>query len=180
MSKLNLKTVFAGLIALSMMTSCGKSVKGKWIEKDKKEFTGGCLTAVRGVIDKDETLKEMKVSDADVATICSCELQKIEAQFSGEEAEKAITEIAKMFEECRDATLLGEKGKWKPAFKEYTKKSLVAELGSDNTIPAKVVTALSECIVGKLEKEFSPQQADAKDAIEKITIQCVEETTKNK
>ena len=178
MSKLNLKTVFAGLIALSMMTSCEKSVKGKWIEKDKKEFTTACLGVVKSTIEKDEILKEMKVSDADIATICSCELQKMEAGFDAETIKKSGAELSKIFEECRDNTLLGEKGKWKAPFRDYTKRNLAAELSSDNTIPVKVVAVLSECIVGKLENGFSPQQMSSKEIMEKITTDCIGEMDK--
>ncbi len=174
MYKLSLKSIAVAFFAMCLVTSCQKSVKGKWTDADKASFSKEFSTEIEKMVKTDANLKMFNVGAADIKSMSDCSLAKIEAAYTPEEAGKATKEIEKFGEECATNTLLGKKGAWSAKFKEMMKVEM--NKGKEEGITAEQQGKLVECIISKAEKEFEPSElGNSGAAMGEIGKSCGEE-----
>ena len=154
MYKLSLKSFAVAFFAMCLVTSCQKSVKGKWTDADKAAFSKGFKIEIEKLVKTDANLKMFNVSETEIKAMSDCSLAKIEAAYTPAETEKATKEIEKIGEQCAANTLIGKKGAWSAKYKEMMKVEM--NKGREEGITAEQQSKLVECIISKAEKEFEP------------------------
>lgn len=153
------KTIFP-LFCCLMLLACGqKSEKGAWAEKDKADFKKGCLQSYDEKGSKDEFFKTMGITKDEFVKVCDCSIQKLEAMYAPQDiikGDKLSDDAQKLVDKCFMENFVGEKGAWKPKFKEVVSKQMeeltVKKAHSDEE--KAVLQTLGQCMVEKIEKEF--------------------------
>ncbi len=172
-----LKNVFTFAISMLVLFSCGqKSEKGAWSEKDKGDFKKGCLQVYDEKLSKDEGFKAMGIAKDDFVKVCDCSIQKLESTYAPADiikGEKISDDAQKLVDKCFYENFIGEKGAWKPKFKELMNKQIeeltVKKAHSEEE--KAVLQTLMQCMVEKIEKEFE---------ITDLMSQTVSKTNENK
>ncbi len=149
------------IVSLSLwLFSCGqKSEKGAWSEKDKGDFKKGCLQGYDEKTSKEEPFKSLGIAKDDFAKVCDCSIQKLESMYAPQEVingEKLTDNAQKLVDKCFYENFIGEKGAWKPKFKEMlnkqTEEMTVKKAHSEEE--KTVLLTLNQCMIEKMEKEF--------------------------
>ena len=160
------------LIPLFLMTSCEKSVKGKWTERDKKTYTNDCLdnidaqlAGIPSLAKLEETTREEKDK------MCACFVKKLERDNHLPEASYNSVEIAEILgTSCLFETLFGSKGNWTPKLKTFFRASYKERIESSEF--PEIEKKIADCIVAKLENQFNPQDmVKLKNTFEQIIEQ---------
>lgn len=174
MYKSSLKSFAVAFFAMCLVTSCQKSVKGKWTDADKAAFSKEYSKETEKIVKTDANLKMFNLGATEIKAMSDCSLAKIEAAYTPAEAEKATKEVEKIGEECATNTLLGKKGAWSAKFKEMMKVEM--NKGKEEGITPEQQSKLVECIISKAEKEFEPVDlGNSGAAMAEIGKNCGEE-----
>lgn len=104
MYKLYLKSIAVAFFAVCLLTSCQKSIRGKWTNADKASFSKK-LSKKTDEIFKTVT-KTFDMNVTDIKAISDCSLAKIEAAYTPTEAMTATKEIEELITGCYLTTLL--------------------------------------------------------------------------
>ncbi|WP_448528445.1 hypothetical protein [Raineya sp.] len=155
-----LKQIFAIVSVAMLLSACGqKSEKGAWSEKDKGDFKKGCLQAYDEKLAKEEFFKVMGIAKDDFVKVCDCSIQKLEATYAPQDiikGDKLSDDAQKLMDKCFVENFVGEKGAWKPKFKEIVSKQMeemtVKKAHSDEE--KAILQTLGQCMLEKVEKEF--------------------------
>lgn len=174
MYKSSLKSIIVAFSAMCLMSSCEKSVKGKWTDADKASFSKEFKNEIGKMVKTDANLKIFNVTDADIKEMSDCSLAKIEAAYTPEEANKQKgSDVEKIGEECATGVLLGKKGAWSAKFKEMMKVEMNKNAGEGLT--AEQQSKLTECIISTAEKQIAPADlANSAEALGEIGKNCGE------
>ena len=178
MYKLSLKSVIIAFFAMCLVSSCQKSVKGKWTDADKAAFSKEFKIEIGKMVKTDESLKMFNVTEAEIATMSDCSLAKIEAAYTPAEIDKQKGDaIEKIGEDCAASVLIGKKGTWSPKFKEMMKVQLNGS--KEDGITAEQQKKLTDCIISKAESALEPKDlANSGAMLEEIGKACGEELMK--
>lgn len=155
-----LKQIFLIISVAILLVTCGqKSEKGAWSEKDKGDFKKGCLQSYDEKLAKDEFFKAMGIAKDDFVKVCDCSIQKLEASYAPADiikGDKISDDAQKLVDKCFLENFIGEKGAWKPKFKELVNKQMeeltIKKAHSDEE--KAVLQTLMQCMTEKIEKEF--------------------------
>lgn len=156
------KVLFLSCVVAIWATACSpKSEKGKWVEQDKDAFKKECLEAYdKAKPEELELMKHLGISDkADYTQSCECMLRNAEPMYLPQEIIGNQEEQKKVGIKCL-GEIVGEKGAWKPKFKDFLKEALNKAV--DNVVKEaeeeqkSLMKSLFECSVDKVEKEISP------------------------
>lgn len=155
--------LYVALIGTALTCSSPKSEKGKWIEKDKEDFKKECMASYdKAKPEELNIMKQIGIADkADYAKVCDCALKNAEVMFLPEEIKNNEQELGNIATKCL-VDFVGEKGAWKPSFKDFLKKAVlkqVEEIAKTQEISEEekqTYNGLMECAVDKLEKEAAP------------------------
>ena len=178
MYKLSLKSIVVAFFAMCLVSSCQKSVKGKWTDADKAAFSKEFKTELSKTVKADKDLKVFNVSEAEIATMSDCSLAKIEAAYTPDEASKQKGEaIEKIGEDCAVGVLLGKKGAWTAKFKDAMRVEIGK--GAGDSLTPEQQKQLGDCIISKAESALEPKDlANSGAMLEEIGKACGEELMK--
>ncbi len=186
MKKISFKYLaLIALIPLFLTTSCEKSVKGKWTERDKKTYINDCLDKIDAQLTDIPSLAKLgETTSEEKEQICGCFVKKLERDNHLPEASYNSVEIAEILgTSCMFETLFGGKGNWTPKIKAFFRNSYKERI--ENAEFPEIEKKIADCVVAKLENQFNPQDmVKLKDTFEQIIEQmdssCVNDIEKNK
>lgn len=158
MYKSSLKSILVAFCAMCLVTSCQKSVKGKWTDADKAAFSKEFSKEIEKTVKADVSFKSFNVTESEIKIMSDCSLSKIEAAYTPEEAgnTQKKSEVEKLGAECATVTLIGKKGAWTSKFKEMMKIEMGK--GMEGVATPEQTKLIIECIISKAENNFEPTE----------------------